>query len=102
MAKASTAAKPREARSRPGRTEKISVSLDRADVRALRRRAKQLYGGNLSAAVAEGAQRIREEQGREALVTWLGPAADVTPEEREAIRAEWGTEPPKLRGRRTT
>jgi hypothetical protein len=84
---------------RPGRTEKISVSIDHADLDALKRRAKRLYGGNLSAAVAEGARRIREQEDREALVAWLGPAAQVTSEEQEAIRAEWrGTEQPS-RGR---
>lgn len=74
---------------RPGRTEKVSVSLDRSDLLTLRRRAKKLYGGNLSAAIAEAARRLREEEGREALVAWLGEAAATTPEERDAIRAEW-------------
>jgi hypothetical protein len=97
MSKVSRSAKPHEPQSRPGRTEKISVSLDRSDVHALRRRAKKLYKGNLSAAVAEGARRIREEEGREALVAWLGQAAEITPEEREAVRAEWRAEPPKRR-----
>ncbi len=97
MSKVSPASKPSAPRSRPGRTEKISVSLDRADVDSLRKRAKKLYGGNLSAAVAEGARRIREEEGREALVAWLGQAADTTPDEREAIRAEWGGKPTKRR-----
>lgn len=97
MSKVSPASKPRALRSRPGRTEKISVSLDRADVDSLRKRAKKLYGGNLSAAVAEGARRIREEEGRDALVAWLGQAAETTPEEREAIRAEWGGQPSKRR-----
>jgi hypothetical protein len=74
---------------RSGRTEKISVSLDRSDLQALRRRAKRLYGGNVSAAIAEGARRIREEEGREKLVAWLGEAGETTAEERDAIRAEW-------------
>lgn len=65
------------------------MSIDHADLDALKRRAKKLYGGNLSAAVAEGARRIREQEDREALVDWLGPAAQVTSEEQEAIRAEW-------------
>jgi hypothetical protein len=97
MSKVSHSAKQQAPRSRPGRTEKISVSLDRLDVHALRRRAKKLYNGNLSAAVAEGARRIREEEGREALVAWLGQAAEATPEERDALRAEWRVEPPKRR-----
>jgi hypothetical protein len=89
--------KANEGAARPGRTEKVSVSLDRVDMKALRRRAKKLYGGNLSAAIAEGARRIREEEGREALVAWLGEASKTTAAEREAILAEWRGEG---RGRR--
>ncbi len=85
---------------RSGRTDKLSVSLDRSDVALLRKRAKRLYGGNLSAAIAEGVRRIREEEGREALVRWLGDAAIVTPEQAEAIRAEWRGESRPTRRRR--
>lgn len=95
MSKQSPDAKPRKPWSRPGQTVKISVSLERSDVVALRKRARKLYGGDLSAAIAEGARRIREEEGREALVAWLGPAAETTPAESEAIRAEWRGDPPK-------
>lgn len=77
---------------RPGSTEKISVSVDRKDLALLRRRARRLYGGNLSAVVAESAQRIREEEGREALVAWLGPEGEADPVERERLRAEWSGE----------
>ncbi|SRR5258708_34202010 len=87
---------------RAGRTQKVSVSIDSADLRALRRRAKKMYRGNLSAAIAEGARRIREQEGREALVAWLGAAAHSTPEEGQAIRAEWQApqKAPKKRKRR--
>jgi hypothetical protein len=78
---------------RVGRTEKISVSLDRGDLQALRRRAKRLYGGNVSAAIAEGARRIREEEGRDKLVVWLGDSSKTTSQERDAIRAEWSGAP---------
>jgi hypothetical protein len=85
---------------RGGRTEKISVSLDRQDLQALRRRAKRLYGGNVSAAIAEGARRVREEEGREKLVAWLGDIAKTTPDERDAIRNEWNGGSPSPRSRR--
>jgi len=55
----------------------------------LRKRANRLHGGNLSAAIAEAIRRIREEEGREALVEWLGEAARTKAEEAEAIRSEW-------------
>ncbi|MBI2892834.1 MAG: hypothetical protein HYY06_04730 [Deltaproteobacteria bacterium] len=90
----------RGAAQRPGRTQKVSISLDRADLRALRRRADTRYGGNLSAAIAEGARRIREEEGREALLGWLGDVAEATPEQLDAIRSEWQGAAPRARRRR--
>jgi hypothetical protein len=74
---------------RAGRTEKLSISMNRADVALLRKRAEALYGGNLSAALGEGVARLREELGREALVSWLGASARTTAEERDEIRAGW-------------
>lgn len=86
---------------RAGRTNKVSISLDRSDLVLLRKRARRLYGGNLSAAVAEGVGRIREDEGREALVGWLGDVAHTTPDERESIRAEWRADATRRRRRRT-
>jgi hypothetical protein len=74
---------------RADQTEKISVSLGRAEVAALRKRARRLYGGNLSAVVAEGVRRIHEEEGREALAAWLGEAGEASDADRDALRAEW-------------
>lgn len=82
-------------------TAKISISLEHSDLALLRRRAAQLYGGNLSAAVGEGVRRIREQEGREALVRWLGPAGQLSPEQQAAIEAEWQQPPqPPRHGRR--
>lgn len=75
--------------SRSGRTEKISISIDRSDLSLLQKRARRLYGGNLSAAIAEGVRRVQEEEGREALVGWLGANADATAAQRDAVRDEW-------------
>jgi hypothetical protein len=90
------AVRPRTARA--GRTEKVSISLARSDAQLLRARARRLYGGNVSAVVAEGVRRIRDEEGRRALVAWLGEAADATPAELQAIRDEWRAH--AARGRR--
>ena len=92
---------PGPAPRRAGRTEKISVSLDRSDLSLLQKRARRLYGGNLSAAIADGVRRVREEEGREALVAWLGEAANLTREQRDAVRAEWlgASAPLRRRGR---
>jgi hypothetical protein len=83
---------------RAGKTEKVSVSLDRADLALLRKRAKRLHGGNLSAALTEGIRLLREEEGREALVAWLGEAK-MTEAQREEIRAEWRAAVPPRRRR---
>lgn len=74
---------------RAGTTEKVSISIERSALTAMRKRARRLYGGNLSAVVAEGLRLVREEEGREALVAWLGDAASASPGELQAIRDEW-------------
>lgn len=85
-------------RERSGRAVKISVSLDPADLAAVRRRARRFHGGSVSAALAEGVHWLREEEGREALVAWLGDAGRAMPEERDSIRATWrGGAPSKRR-----
>src|SRR5687768_7271684 len=85
---------------RAGSTEKVSVSIDRTVLASLRRRARRLYAGNLSAVIAEGIRRVREEEGREALVKWLGEAAETTPEQRAAILTEWSGPASSRRRRR--
>jgi len=87
-------------RPRAGRTEKVSVSLDRADLLMLRKRARRLHGGNLSAVIADGVRLVREEEGRQALLAWLGEAGKTTPEQQDAIREEW-REAPTKRARRS-
>jgi hypothetical protein len=57
---------------RAGVTEKISISLDRDDLKALKKRAKRLHGGNVSAVVAELAADARLLEGMNDLVGWLG------------------------------
>ena len=89
----------RTGRRRSGRTEKISISLDRADLSMLKKRAGRLHGGNLSAVIAEGVRRVREEEGREALVAWLGDAAKATPEQRASVRAAWRDDSARRRRR---
>jgi hypothetical protein len=84
---------------RAGRTEKVSISLERTDLTMLRRRARRFHGGNLSAVIAEGVRRVSEEEGREALVGWLGDAAGMTAAEQEAVRAEWRADMARRRTR---
>jgi len=73
--------------SRPGRTVKVSISLDRDDLATLKRRARESYGGNLSAAFADAARWIRRQEARRRLIDMLG-GPSLTPEIAAAIDAE--------------
>lgn len=75
------------AQARAGRTIKVSVSLSREDVATLKRRAKESYAGNLSAAFAEAARLIRQREARRHLIDKLG-GPTLTPEAAAAIDAE--------------
>jgi hypothetical protein len=57
---------------RSGKTVKVSVSLDRKDLTALKRRAREFYRGNLSAAFSEAARLIRQREARARLIEMLG------------------------------
>lgn len=72
---------------RAGKTIKVSVSLDADDVAVLRRRARESYGGNLSAAFSEAARWIRQRESRQRLIDLLG-GPTLTPELAAAIEAE--------------
>jgi hypothetical protein len=72
---------------RAGRTVKLSVSLDADDVAVLKRRARESYGGNLSAAFSEAARWIRQREARRRLVDLLG-GPTLTPSAAAAIHAE--------------
>jgi len=81
---------------RAGRTVKVSVSLDADDVAVLRRRARESYGGNLSAAFSEAARWIRQREARRRLVDMLGGPI-LTPDIADAIDAEQAIRPSPAR-----
>jgi hypothetical protein len=75
---------------RAGRTVKLSISIDRQDLELLRKRAKRVSDGNISAAIAETIRIAGEWEGRKALLAWLGEGRDEpSAETMESIRAEW-------------
>jgi hypothetical protein len=75
---------------RPGRTVKLSVSLDRRDVALLKKRAQRASGGNISAAITEMIHIAHEWEGREALAKWLGEGRkEPSRETMDAVRADW-------------
>jgi hypothetical protein len=84
---------------RAGTTVKLSISLDAQDAAFLRKRARRLSGGNVSAAIADLVRALREHEGREALAAWLAEGQpELTEERMNEIRAEWRGE--KARRRR--
>lgn len=74
-----------------------ATRLVRPDAEALGRWLERYRGlGDIRGAGHAASVMTRvEPAGREALVAWLGSAAETTPAEREAIRAEWGGAPPR-------
>lgn len=60
------------ATTRPGKTVKVSISIDKADLAVLRRRARESHRGNLSAAFSEAARLIRQRAARTRLIDMLG------------------------------
>jgi hypothetical protein len=85
---------------REGVTEKISISLSRSALASLKKRAKRLYAGNVSAVIAELAADAALLEGMHELVGWLG-GPSLTDREREAIDREWsGQAPARKRARK--
>jgi hypothetical protein len=72
---------------RPGKTVKVSVSLDKAELAALKRSARESHGGNLSAAFSEAARLLTQRQALGRLIDELG-GPSLTPEAAAAIDAE--------------
>lgn len=66
---------------------KTSISIDDADLAWLKKRAKRLHGGNLSAAMAEGTEILRHLERMGALLDRLG-APKLTDADRAEIDRE--------------
>ena len=60
------------ATTRSGKTVKVSISVSKADLAVLKRRAREAYRGNLSAAFSEAARLIRQRAARTQLIDMLG------------------------------
>lgn len=77
---------------REGVTEKISISLSRSALASLKKRAKRLYAGNVSAVISELAADAALLEGMHELVNWLG-GPSLTDHDRTAIDGEWSHRP---------
>lgn len=78
---------------RTGQTGKVSVTVTADDLKLLRARAKRLYRGNLSAAIADGVSRLREEEATHRLLQRLGSSPLSDARYAEIVR-EWQGQPP--------
>jgi hypothetical protein len=81
---------------RAGVTRKVSLSVNKADLAVLKKRAKRLHGGNVSAVFAELIAEIRRQEAWERATAWYGEPVVLSDGERETIDRELlGGERPK-------
>lgn len=86
---------------RAGTTEKVSVSLQRDLLKTLKRRAKRLYAGNLSAVLTEVAEAAARLEAQDDLISHFGwgPLSDA---ERAEIDSEWYAPSAKMKRKKKT
>jgi len=83
---------------RGGRTVNLSISLGPESLALLRRRAKRVHGGNLSAAISEAAELLRTEEARSILAAEFDrTSGPMTDEARARIQAEQRGDIPAVR-----
>ena len=84
---------------RAGSTVTLSVSVNPEDVAILRKRAKRLHGGNVSAAIGDAAELLRVEENRQAYEAKLAvELGSLDPDVARAILMEtMGLVPPVRR-----
>jgi hypothetical protein len=75
---------------RRGGTMHLSISLPVEDAKILKRRAKRVYGGNVSRVVSDAIRYVAYEDGRDALIASFGPKGRPTPEDARRFDAQWG------------
>lgn len=73
---------------RAGVTRKVSLSVNREDLAMLKKRAKRLHGGNVSAVFADLIAEIRRREAWDRAVAWYGEPLVMTDAEKTAIDRE--------------
>jgi len=73
---------------RAGVTQKVSLSVKRGDLAVLRKRARRLHGGNLSAVFADLIAEIKRREAWERALAWYGEPIVLSDAEQEAIDRE--------------
>lgn len=75
---------------RLGGTTHLSISLPTEEAKILRRRAKRVYGGNVSRVVSDAIRYVAYEEGRDALITSFGGKSRPNQAEARQLDEEWG------------
>ena len=78
---------------RPGGTTHLSISLPTEQAKILRRRAKRVYGGNVSRVVSDAIRYIAYEEGRDALLAAFDPKTKPTAAEARLLDEAWDLTP---------
>jgi len=73
---------------RAGVTQKVSLSVRREDLAMLKKRARQLHDGNVSAVFAELIAEIRRREAWARAVAWYGKPIVLSEAEQPAIDRE--------------
>lgn len=79
---------------------KLSISIDDAELRWVKQRARRLHGGNLSAAIAEGMRLLRHNEALGKLLDELG-APELSAADVDSVAAELTGEPRRRRAKRS-
>jgi hypothetical protein len=75
---------------RPGGTAHLSISLPKEEAKILKRRAKRIYGGNVSRVISDAIRYVAYEEGRDALIASFGRTGKPTPAEAQRLDVEFG------------
>jgi hypothetical protein len=82
---------------------KVSFSIAEPTLLEWAKQRADREGVSLSSVITDAIRRARQQEARERVLAWLGPAATLTPEREAEILAEWGEvaeSPAKPRRRR--
>jgi len=77
-------------RKRPHGTAHLSISLPTEEAKILRRRAKRIYGGNVSRVVSDAVRYIAYEEARDTLIASFGDEGRPTADEAKRLDEDWG------------
>jgi hypothetical protein len=73
---------------RAGVTRKVSLSINREDLAILKKRAKRLHGGNVSAVFGDLIAEIKRREAWDRALAWFGEPIQLSAGERDAIDRE--------------